>query len=350
MIVLFVDIDYFFAQVEEVLNPSLRGKPVVVCVYSGRTEDSGAVATSNYVARKLGIKAGMPIVKAKELGKDAVFLPMRKELYQEISNRVMEIISKYGESLEVASIDEAYLDITNKVSNFSEAEILARKLKEEILEKEKLRVTIGIGPNKVLAKIIGDKSKPNGLGVVTPEDVSRFIDELDISDVPGIGKITEGVLRKTGINKLADIRKFSLEELSKLVGRSRSIYLISLANNTYREPVKPRELTHKGRYLTLTENTRDIRIIMPFLKRALSEAYGKIQGIPMEIYVVAIMEDLDIVSKGRSFKFGITQDLALRTAEDLLRKILDTDTRKIRRVGVRLGKILRSSTLEDFFH
>ncbi|MCG3108361.1 DNA polymerase IV [Metallosphaera sp. J1] len=349
MIVLFVDFDYFYAQIEEILNPSLRGKPVVVCVYSGRSKDSGAVATSNYEARKLGIKAGMPIIKAKEMGKDAIFLPMRKEVYQEMSRRVMEIISNYGDRLEVASIDEAYLDITRRVKNFDEARELAMRLKAEILEKEKLRVTVGVGPNKVIAKIIADMNKPDGLGIVYPEQVKEFLDNLDISKVPGVGKITEEVLRKAGINRLGDVSNRT-EELVRLVGRSKANYLLSLANNTYHDPVKTREITHRGRYVTLPENTRDIEKILPSLKKSIVEAYSKVDGIPMEIYVVAIMEDLDIVSKGRSFKFGISQDRALSVAQELLRRIIESDGRRLRRVGVRLGKITRSSTLEDFLH
>ncbi|TRM90464.1 DNA polymerase IV, partial [Sulfolobus sp. B1] len=121
MIILFVDFDYFYAQVEEVLNPSIKGKPVVVCVFSGRSETSGAVATANYEARKYGVKAGMPIIKAKEILPNAIYLPMRKELYQQVSNRIMNILRSYSSKIEVASIDEAYLDITDMVKDYEEA-------------------------------------------------------------------------------------------------------------------------------------------------------------------------------------------------------------------------------------
>ncbi|QKR00565.1 DNA polymerase IV [Metallosphaera tengchongensis] len=348
MIVLFVDIDYFFAQVEEVLNPSLRGKPVVVCVYSGRTKDSGAVATSNYQARKLGIKAGMPIVKAKELGEDAVFLPMRKEIYSEVSGRIMGIISKYGDQMEVSSIDEAFLDITRRARDFQEAEKIAMELKREILDKEKITVTVGIGPNKVIAKIVADMNKPNGLGIVRNDKVNDFVEKLDISKVPGIGGKLESVLKGQGITTLGKVKRVKFEELARLVGKSKAIYLISLANNTYMEPVRPKEKHHKGRYVTLGKNTREMKEILPYLRRAIEEAFAKIDGLPREIYVVAIMEDLDIVSRGKSLKFGVEEDKALEISSDLLRKIIESDKRKLRRVGVRLGKVTRSSSLRDF--
>ncbi|MEM4046102.1 MAG: DNA polymerase IV [Metallosphaera sp.] len=348
MIVLFVDIDYFFAQVEELLNPSLKGKPVAVCVYSGRTKDSGAIATSNYMARRLGIKAGMAIVKAKEIGKDVIFVPMRKDLYKEISDRVMSIVSTYGDSMEIASIDEAYVDVSRKARNLLEAMDLAKRLKEDILRKEGLRVTIGVGPNKVLAKIVAERNKPDGLGVV--DNVTKFIDEIEISEVPGVGKKTEEILKERGIKTLRDVRELRIEDLAKLIGRSRASYLMSLAFNTYNEQVKPRQVSHRGRYVTLTENTRDINVILPFIKRAVDEAFSKINGLPMEIYVVAIMEDLDIVSKGKSYKFALTREYANVVSIELLKKIIESDRRKIRRIGVRLGKISRSSTLEDFLH
>ncbi|EHP70606.1 nucleotidyltransferase/DNA polymerase involved in DNA repair [Metallosphaera yellowstonensis MK1] len=350
MIVVFVDMDYFFAQVEEIMNPSLKGKPVAVCVFSGRSEDSGAVATSNYEARKLGIKAGIPIKKAKEISKDVVFLRMRKELYQQVSDRVMTILGRYADVVEVASIDEAYMDVTRRVRNFQEAIELALRAKTEIKEREGLSVSMGVAPNKVLAKVIADRNKPGGLGVIRPEEVMSFLENLDVGEIPGVGEVTERALLEKGINKLGQLRKVGLNELSRLVGKSKALYLLSLANNTFQEPVKPRERHHMGRYLTLPRNTRDPEEIRPFLHRAVEEAYKKVDGLPQEIYVIGIMEDLDIVSRGRSYTFALSSDRAKEEAMSLLMKLLEKDGRKLRRVGVRLGKVVKTSTLEDFLH
>jgi len=188
-IIVFVDIDYFFAQVEELLNPSLKGKPVVVCVYSGRSEDSGVVATANYEARRLGIKAGMPISIAKQLAPFAVFLPMRKELYSQFSERVIRILSRFTNKIEVTSIDEAYLDVTGLVSGFKEAEELGKKIKESILREVGLSVTIGISFNKIFAKIAAELVKPNGLKVIDYEAARKLVEDLDVDEVPGIGEV-----------------------------------------------------------------------------------------------------------------------------------------------------------------
>jgi len=350
MIVLFVDFDYFFAQVEEVLNPQYKGKPVIVCVYSGRTKTSGAVATANYEARKLGVKAGIPIIKAMELAPSAIFLPMRKEVYQEVSNRIMNgILRKYTSKLEIASIDEAYLDITDKVKDFDEAYALGKRIKEEIFEKEKLTVTIGIAPSKVLAKIIADKNKPNGLAVLKPEDVQSFLQSLDIDEIPGIGKILADKLKEMGVNKLVDVLNFDFMKLEREIGRSKATYLVKLAQNRYNEPVEDKTKKPHGRILTLPYNTRKPEVIRPHLKRAVDEAYSKVQGVPMKITVVAIMEDLEIVSKGKKFKHGINKENAYEKAFELLKQILEEDDRKIRRIGVRLDDVIKTRGLDQFF-
>lgn len=348
MIVLFVDFDYFFAQVEEVLHPEYKGKPLIVCVYSGRNEKSGAVATANYEARKLGVKAGIPISKAMELAPSAIFVPMRKEVYTQVSNRIMSILREYSDKVEIASIDEAYLDITNKVKNFDEAEQLGKRLKEEILEKEKITVTVGIAPNKVFAKIVADNAKPNGLGILRPEDVENFIKELNIDEVPGVGKVLSEKLNSIGVKKLIDVLNVPFERLEEEIGKAKAFYLYRLATNTYSEPVVNKGRNPHGRYLTLPKNTRDLKVIEPYLKRAIDEAYGKIDGVPKTLSVVTIMEDLDIISKSRSFKSGIGRERAYREALELLKQILERDKRLVRRVGVRLDNIYKARGLEDF--
>jgi DNA polymerase IV (DinB-like DNA polymerase) len=349
MIILFVDFDYFFAQVEEVLNPQYKGKPLIVCVYSGRDKTSGAVATANYEARRLGIKAGMPIKRALEIAPNAIYLPMRKEVYAEVSDRIMKILRNYAEKMEVASIDEAYLDITSKVSNFDEAYSLAKEIKEEILSKEKITVTIGIAPNKVLAKIIADRSKPNGIGIVKPEEIEEFMKTIKIDEVPGIGEVLSKKLEEEGIKTLVDVINFPFSKLEELIGRAKANYLVKLVTNQYNEPVIERERKPHGRYLTLPYNTRDVEVVFPHLKRAIDEAYDKVKGIPMRITVVAILEDLEIKSKGKKFKHGISKERAYLEAYKLLKELISEDRRKVRRIGVRLDDIITGKGLDSFF-
>ncbi|MBP1357581.1 MAG: DNA polymerase IV [Sulfolobus sp.] len=349
MIVIFVDFDYFFAQVEEVLNPSLKGKPIVVCVYSGRDKDSGAVATANYEARALGVKSGMPIRKAKELAPNAIFLPIQKELYKEVSDRIMNILKSYADKIEISSIDEAYLDVSNRVKDLKEAFTLGKKIKEEIYNREKITVSIGIARNKVLAKIAAEMVKPNGIKVIYEEEESVFLENLPIDEIPGIGKTLSKRLEEAGIKKLGDLHNFSYDDIKKILGNAKAKYLMDLLENRYEDKVKEKRIKHQGRYLTLPKNTRRVEEIKPYLFRAVDEAYSKISGkLPLEITVVAIMEDLDIVSRSKKFYHGIPREKAYEICEDLLNQILKTDRRNLRRIGVRLGKLITSSSLDLF--
>ncbi|MBI4399803.1 DNA polymerase IV, partial [Candidatus Micrarchaeota archaeon] len=156
-IILHVDMDYFYAQCEERENPELKGKAVVVCMFSRRGHDSGAIATCNYKAREYGIRAGMPIARAKKLCPDAAFLPANFELYTRVSDGVMNIIRGFSNKFEQAGIDEAFADVTQKAEGeFDKAEGLALELKGEVLEKEKLTCSVGIANNKSIAKIASD--------------------------------------------------------------------------------------------------------------------------------------------------------------------------------------------------
>ena len=350
MIVLFVDFDYFYAQVEEVLNPSLKGKPVVVAVFSGRFEDSGAVATANYEARKFGVKAGIPIVEAKKILPNAVYLPMRKEVYQQVSSRAMNLLREYSEKIEIASIDEAYLDISDKVRDYREAYNLGAEIKNKILEKEKITVTVGISKNKVFAKIAADMAKPNGIKVIDDEEVKRLIRELDIADVPGIGNITAEKLKKLGINKLVDTLSIEFDKLKGMIGEAKAKYLISLARDEYNEPIRTRVRKSIGRIVTMKRNSRNLEEIKPYLFRAIEESYYKLdKRIPKAIHVVAVTEDLDIVSRGRTFPHGISKETAYSESVKLLQKILEEDERKIRRIGVRFSKFIEAIGLDKFF-
>ena len=177
-IVMLADFDYFFAQCEELRNPTLKDKPVVVGVYSGRTAESGAVSTSNYIARKLGVKSGLPLFQAKRKleGTDAVFLPVDHVYYEQISDRIMDIFREYADFFEQVSVDEAYLDVTEQVEgSFEKAKEYAQRIKDDVKVQVGISFSIGVGSNKLLAKIACDSQKPNGLTVVLPEESKAFL-------------------------------------------------------------------------------------------------------------------------------------------------------------------------------
>ena len=232
-IIFHIDFDYFYAQCEEIRKPELRNIPSIVCVYSGREEDSGVVSTCNYEARKYGVKAAMPIRLAKSKLKDveAIFLPTDMPYYQEISRNAMKIIQNYGELFEQVSVDECYMDFT-KITNsdFDDARIFAASLQKNIKDQIKLTCSIGVGPNKLIAKIASGINKPDGITVVNQEDAKRFISNRKIEDIPGVGPKTSKKLESLGIESISDISKKSIFELRDSLGYKIATFLVNASN------------------------------------------------------------------------------------------------------------------------
>ncbi|MEK9173089.1 MAG: DNA polymerase IV [Patescibacteria group bacterium] len=225
-IIAHLDMDAFFAAVEERDRPRLRGKPIVVGSDPEDGNGRGVVSTANYKARGYGIHSAMPIRKAWELSEKArkagnppaIFIGGSHRRYSEVSKKIFQLVSENVQVFEQTSIDEGYLDFSS-TSSYKKAEALARKIQREIKLQEKLTCSIGIGPNRLIAKIASDIKKPAGLTVLKDEDVERFIEPLAIRKIPGIGPKTEILLNKKGIKTVKDLKKFSVEELKALLGK-----------------------------------------------------------------------------------------------------------------------------------
>lgn len=173
-VILHVDMDAFYASVEQREDPSIRDQPVIVGADPKGGSGRGVVASCSYEARKYGIHSAMPISQAYRLCPDGVYLHPRFTLYERVSRNVMTILKKYADRFEQVSIDEAFLDVSEKVKEFPDAETLAKKIKQEMYERERLLCSIGIAPTKIVAKIATDVGKPNGLVVVEPSEVKNF--------------------------------------------------------------------------------------------------------------------------------------------------------------------------------
>ncbi|MFQ5887527.1 MAG: DNA polymerase IV, partial [Candidatus Hydrothermarchaeales archaeon] len=203
-IILHIDMDYYYAAIEERENPDLKGKAVAVCMFTPRGEEGGAVTTANYEARKSGIHSGMSYSKAKKLDPDAVFLPANFDFYWSISDRIMGILREYADNFEQVSVDEAFLDVSSKVKDFDGAKRLAVEIKKEVFNKEKLTCSIGIGPNKLIAKMASGVKKPDGLTAVRPEEVVDFLKPLGLTKLWGVGKKTEARLNEMGVSHVGE--------------------------------------------------------------------------------------------------------------------------------------------------
>ena len=202
-IIVHADMDAFYAAVEERLNPALRDLPVAVGAYPKEGKGRGVVTTANYMARKYGIRSALPISRAwrfaeaaRKRGEPAtVFIQPNMALYREVSSRIMQIMQRYTDTFEDASIDEAYLDLSSR-ENFAAASEYMSLLKAEIRDQEGLGCSVGIAPNKLIAKIASGHQKPDGLTVIEPEMVESFLNSLPIRVIPGIGPKSEGFLHE----------------------------------------------------------------------------------------------------------------------------------------------------------
>ena len=347
-IVLHIDFDYFYAQCEEIRNPELRIKPVCVCVYSDRGNDSGAIATANYNARKYGIKSGMSIHAAKsKLAKnnDATFLPTDFDYYSDISEKAMNIIQRYANIFEYVGRDEAYLDITKKAkSDYTIASHVAQQIKNSLYKKIKLGCSVGISPNKLVSKIASDYRKPDGLTVVMPKNIKSFLEPLMVRDIPGIGKKTEQALVQLEIKTIGQLRTMNVFVLNQKFGRKIGTYIYNAARGINDEPVTEREPSIQfSKISTLKYDSKEFDFLHENLRQICKELYHIIEKNNKLFKMVGIQFiQSDLTGKTRSKMLknptSSINDLE-KVATILLKEVLKDQQKNIRRLGVKVSEL-----------
>ena len=345
-VVFHIDFDYFYAQCEEIRKPHLKTKPVAVCVYSDRGGDSGAIATANYLARKYGVKSGMPIKFAKkklEEVPEAVFLPTDFDYYTEVSESAMSIIRNHADVFEYVGRDEAYLDVTNRVDcDFKRAAHLAQQLKNSLRSTVKLSSTIGVSFNKLVSKIASGYKKPDGLTIVEPEKIESFLDPLPIRTIPGIGKKSEERLAEIGLETISQLRGVDVFTLNGLFGRKVGTYIYNAARGIDDEPVSPRhDPVQYSRIITLKQDSKDFDFIVSDLGKLcddLHEAIVKDGILFKSVGIQFVQSDLSSRTKSRTLRNPTSSlDELKKAAIQLLKESLEDQRLSIRRLGVRVS-------------
>jgi DNA polymerase-4 len=233
--IIHIDMDAFYAAVEQHDNPSLRGKPVIV---GGDPEKRGVVSAASYEARVYGVHSAMPTSQAKRLCPQGIFLPVRMGRYLEVSEQVFKILGVYSPLVEPLSLDESFLDVTGSEKLFGPALKIAKEIKKKIFESTGLTASAGIAPNKFLAKIASDFRKPDGLVEIKPEEVQDFLRDLPISKLWGVGKTTEEVLQGIGILRVGQLAAYPTEAIERKLGKF-GRELVALARGEDDRPVIP---------------------------------------------------------------------------------------------------------------
>jgi DNA polymerase-4 len=213
--IIHVDMDAFYASVEQRDDPQLRGKPVIVAWRGNRS----VVCAASYEARSFGVHSAMPAVRAERLCPAAIFLAPDFTRYRAVSHGVREIFKRHTDLIEPLSLDEAYLDVTESKTGLPTATLVARTIREQIRQELNLTASAGVAPNKFLSKLASDWRKPDGLFVIKPDDVDAFLLPLPVGRLPGVGKVTGEKLGKLGVQTVADLRKLALPALEQDFGR-----------------------------------------------------------------------------------------------------------------------------------
>ena len=354
-----IDLDYFYAQVEEVEDPSLRGRPVIVCVFSGRTEDSGVVSTANYAARGFGVHSGLPIVLAKKKleGSDPAVIRMDHRKYEVVSGRIMETVRERVDVLEPTGIDEAFFDLTSSTGgDFEKAREIAGSVKAAVFENEGLTSSVGLGRSKVVAKLGSDLSKPDGLTVIAPRRTAEVLGPLPATRLYGVGPKTSSALAEMGIRTVGGLAKAAPSALEERFGRKLAGYLLAAATGTDDEPVVAGlEPTQFSRIVTLKRDTRDAGEVFSQLADGIDYVGGKLAASKKAfrtLTAIGILTDLSTKTKSRTFEAPVDDAATLKESTfELLQELTGSIEEDCRRAGVRVSGLSRAedqSSLSDF--
>jgi DNA polymerase IV (archaeal DinB-like DNA polymerase) len=361
--ILHVDINSFYSSCEEIKDPSLKGKPhaVIMTPQDNNSITKGAVTTCSYEAKKLGIKSAMPLYKALELCPNLILHSVDKKFYEKISNEVMKILEDYADIFEQASIDEAYLDCTIKISNINiTVEEYAQEIKKSIKEKcGGLSTSIGIAPTKSAAKIASDYQKPDGLTILHFNALKDFLSRLDVETISGIGIKTQKILKEQmNIKTIGQLSNTDVQLLIERFGKKIGTWMWQVANGLDNEPVLPRE-NHisLSNECTLEFVTSDKEIIKQALYELIDELYERIKNNKYQFRTVGIKlmrTDFSIETREKSYiKYQSEKKSIESIIEEILgkfnledndlivpsKKIKNTKFLPIRKVGLKVSNL-----------
>lgn len=344
--------DYFFAQAEELRNPQLKGKVVVVCVYSKKSGDFGVVSTVNYEGRKYGIYSGMPIFRAKSKAPpDSVFLPVDHPYYSSLSEKIAQIIGKYG-STDQMSIDEWFVEVSQI------PEETARAIKNEIAEKTGLSASVGVAPSRLGAKMAADRCKPDGLIILNEDEERKLINDSGLEKVVGIGRKTARILGDMGLFKVADLKSMDPVLIVEKFGKKTGSWLIWLSEGRYKDIYRSstQEQSEVSRISTMEDNTRDLQDLMKRIQDMEQDNRNWLRENKKNfktLVVSFVTEDMKSHSKSISFRTPKSWNDDMWDHElNLIRQFLSENQLKIRRVGIKYANFVDVSgqkTLADEF-
>lgn len=347
--VLHADMDAFFARVEKLDRPELKGQPVIV----GGLGERGVVSTACYRAREDGVHSAMPMEEARRRCPDAVFLAPRGERYRELAGRVREVFRAFTPVVQPVSLDEAYLDVTGVLHRHGSARALAESLRAEVNSATELTCSVGMAPNKMVAKLASDRDKPDGLTVVPRESVEDFLADLPVGAVPGIGPRAQERLREAGYGTLGDLQRAGRDELYEAFG-DRALVYRRRAYGRDDSPVSDgdpaKSISHER---TFEEDHRDRDVLEDHLFRLAEKVGARLRDGNMEARTVTLKlrrGDFTAVNRQVSHARPTTStDRIWKSARRLLRERVELDGRGVRLLGVGVSNLRSAGVQEEMF-
>jgi DNA polymerase IV len=330
--------DAFFASVEQLDNPELRGKPVAV----GGSGERSVVAAASYEARKFGVRSAMPSVIAKRLCPDLIFVRHNFSRYTEVSATIMQIFSQYTDLIEPLSLDEAFLDVTNDKKNICSATVIAKKIRQEIKTETGLTASAGVSVNKFLAKIASDINKPDGLFLIKPQDAEKFIEALAVEKFYGIGKVTAEKMHKLGIHSGSDLKKWDLVSLVRNFGKA-GVFFYDIVRGIDERPVEP----DQERKSVGTELTYDKDLVTNFeviaelykLEKELMERLEHSEATGRTITLKIKFSDFRQITRSKTLQKYIRDFDTLHKEVSEIRKSIKLEGTRIRLLGVTVSNL-----------
>lgn len=335
--IIHIDMDAFYASVEQRDNPEYKDKPIVV---GGSPEGrGGVVAAASYEARKFGIRSAMPCKKALQLCPEVIFVFPRFNAYKEVSNQIREIFHRYTDLIEPLSLDEAFLDVTTDKQNIGSAIEIARLIRQSIKEELNLTASAGISINKFVAKVATDLNKPNGQTFIGPSQIESFMEKLPVENFFGVGKVTAEKMKKMGLHTGADLKKLSEAELAKHFGKPGKFYY-KIVRGVDDRPVQPdRETKSVSAEDTFQQDLTSLEEMNIALDTLSTIVFNRVERLSLKGKTVNLKvkyHDFKQITRSQSFPDFVERETLFETAKHLLASTDLTD-KKIRLLGVGLS-------------
>ena len=344
--ILHCDLDAFFASVEQLDNPSLRGKPVIV---GGSRHSRGVVSTCSYEARKFGIRSAMPAAQAYRLCPQAVFLPVNMPRYQEASRQVFSILSRYSPIMEIISIDEAFLDISGCSSLYGSPEKIGRLIKEQVYSELGLIISVGISYNKFLAKLASDMDKPDGFRIITERQAVELLRPLPVSRIWGVGQKTKESLNKLGIKTIGDIQDLPTGWLEDKIGSAGRLFW-ELAHGIDQRTVEPEhDRKSLGREETFPEDINDAAYLKKMIAQFSAELCRKLRQEKLQAASITIKlrySDFKTITRSKTITPCNSDIIVTEIASELLDHSFNNKQPR-RLFGLSLGHLSPAASLEQ---